>query len=69
MAYLTASCPPAKPRRSLRSAIAARIALMRQRRALGRLDSRALEDIGLSRADAEREARRPVWDAPDGWLR
>jgi uncharacterized protein YjiS (DUF1127 family) len=36
--------------------------LARERRALAQLDERALHDIGLSRADAEEEARRPFWD-------
>jgi uncharacterized protein YjiS (DUF1127 family) len=35
----------------------------RQRRALLELDERLLKDIGISRADAEREASRPFWDA------
>lgn len=34
----------------------------RQRRQLLTLDERALQDIGISRADAEREAARPFWD-------
>jgi uncharacterized protein YjiS (DUF1127 family) len=29
---------------------------------LARLDERSLKDIGLSRADAERESDRPFWD-------
>lgn len=33
----------------------------RQRRALLALDDRLLSDIGLSRADAEREGRKPFW--------
>ena len=35
--------------------------LARQRRALLALDEHMLKDIGISRADAEREARRPFW--------
>lgn len=35
-----------------------------QRRALRQLDERQLKDIGLSRADALREASRPFWDVP-----
>jgi uncharacterized protein YjiS (DUF1127 family) len=33
----------------------------RQRRALMALSDPMLKDIGLSRADAEREARKPFW--------
>ncbi|MGY6534112.1 MAG: DUF1127 domain-containing protein [Pararhodobacter sp.] len=41
--------------------------IRRQRRALLRLDSRLLDDIGISRDTAEAEARRPAWDAPRHW--
>lgn len=34
----------------------------RQRRDLLRLSDAMLRDIGISRADAEREAARPFWD-------
>lgn len=33
----------------------------RQRRALMALDDRLLRDIGISRADAEREVAKPFW--------
>jgi uncharacterized protein YjiS (DUF1127 family) len=40
--------------------------LARQRRALLMLDERILKDIGVTRAEAEREASRPFWsDALD----
>jgi uncharacterized protein YjiS (DUF1127 family) len=40
----------------------------RQRRALLKLDERLLKDIGITRADAEREASRPFWDpAQERW--
>lgn len=39
----------------------------RQRQHLKSLDGAALEDIGLSRKDAESEARRPIWDVPANW--
>lgn len=32
-----------------------------ERRALRELDSRLLKDIGVSRADVEKEARKPFW--------
>lgn len=34
----------------------------RSRRLLRSLDDRLLRDVGLSRADAEREGLRPFWD-------
>ena len=33
----------------------------RQRRALARLDDRLLDDVGLTRDDVHREARKPFW--------
>jgi uncharacterized protein YjiS (DUF1127 family) len=33
----------------------------RQRRALSLLDDRMLDDIGVSRIDAERETQKPFW--------
>ena len=41
--------------------------LYRQRRQLRALDARMLDDIGCSRAEAETEAARPVWDALLHW--
>lgn len=41
----------------------------RQRRRLAELDDALLRDIGLTRQDALAEARRPVWDVPQSWLR
>lgn len=41
--------------------------LGRQRRALAKLDSRSLQDMGLSPREAAKEARRPLWDVPAGW--
>ena len=34
----------------------------RQRRQLRNLDSRLLDDIGIDRKQALKEARRPIWD-------
>ncbi|WP_299879737.1 DUF1127 domain-containing protein [uncultured Sulfitobacter sp.] len=42
-------------------------ALYRSRRALGNLSAHELADIGISEADAQREARRTSWDAPANW--
>lgn len=43
------------------------LAAWRSRQHLKALDARALEDIGLSRAAARAEARRPIWDVPSTW--
>jgi uncharacterized protein YjiS (DUF1127 family) len=40
------------------------LAVWAQRRALYRLDDAALEDLGLTREAALREASRPFWDLP-----
>ncbi len=42
-------------------------ALIQQRRALRSLPEERLHDLGLSRSQAEREASRPLWDAPEHW--
>ena len=48
-----------------------RVALVtrRERRRLVQLDAAALDDIGVSRAEAEAEAARPLWDVPATWRR
>lgn len=43
------------------------LGLWRQRRALAALEDHQLADIGLSRAQAEDEANRPIWDVPQNW--
>ena len=40
-----------------------------QRKRLATLDDASLRDIGLTRHEAEAEAARPIWNAPDQWLR
>jgi uncharacterized protein YjiS (DUF1127 family) len=37
---------------------------LRERRQLMQLDARLLHDIGINRAEAEREWSRPFWDVP-----
>jgi len=41
------------------------LARVRTRKSLGDLDDRMLQDIGISRMDAVREARRMPWDGDD----
>lgn len=59
--------PPGLRRIALLPTLARMRALRRQRRQLLMLDPRLLEDIGLDRAAAEREAARPDWDVPRHW--
>ena len=49
----------------LRLAVTARA----QRAALSRLDDARLADIGISRAQAQAETDRPIWDVPSNWRR
>lgn len=42
------------------------LAVWQERRALARLDGRALHDLGLSRADVEHEVMRSPFDLPKG---
>ena len=44
-------------------------AVRRQRTRLGDLEPRMLRDIGVTDSEAEREARRALWDVPDRWRR
>lgn len=55
--------PAARPTVSLRQLYN----VWRSRRALATLDEAALNDVGLNRAQAEKEAARPFWDAPQSW--
>ncbi len=45
------------------------LSLWRQRRALSTLDDAALKDVGITRKEAEAEARRPFWDVPSHWVK
>ncbi|MEM8655634.1 MAG: DUF1127 domain-containing protein [Pseudomonadota bacterium] len=42
-------------------------AVWKSRRALARLDARALEDVGLTKDRAAQEAAKPIWDVPATW--
>ena len=54
---------PANPLLRMLSLLAAWQDRANQRDVLGSLDDRMLKDIGLSRADALQEARKPFWRA------
>ncbi|WP_095590396.1 DUF1127 domain-containing protein [Actibacterium ureilyticum] len=42
-------------------------AVAEQRHKLAQMDDARLADIGVTRAQARAEARRPFWDVPKGW--
>ena len=44
------------------------IAIHHQRRELNRMDDHMLDDLGISRRDAQAEAARPAWDVPHFWM-
>ncbi|NGM45295.1 DUF1127 domain-containing protein [Rhodobacter sp. SGA-6-6] len=54
-------------RRGLLARLLGMASLRRQRARLAALDDRMLRDIGLNRPEAEAEAARPAWDAPQHW--
>jgi len=56
-----------KQRPSVFTVIAQIIETRSQRRALRQLNWDALNDLGLTYAEAKREARRPFWDVPATW--
>ncbi|MEL7026402.1 MAG: DUF1127 domain-containing protein [Pseudomonadota bacterium] len=45
------------------------LSLYRQRRELLDMPQHLLDDIGITRREAEEEARRSIWDAPSHWQR
>lgn len=61
------TCPPVRRRLSAYATLAQFHAVWRQRRALKSLDTAALDDIGVTRAQASAEASRPIWNAPASW--
>ena len=56
-----------KQSRARLPALSALLGLYRQRRKLADLDPKRLADIGVTPAQAEVEAKRPVWDVPGHW--
>lgn len=74
MTKTTTSMTPSRVRQTRRPLTLLRraatfFALWRERRALASLDDHLLRDIGKTRAEVDREASRPAWDAPSRWLR
>ena len=69
MTHIAISTPHQIKGKALGTRILRLISLARQRHALSRLGDHTLEDIGLTRTEARIEASRPIWDAPDNWLK
>ena len=44
------------------------IKVRKSRLALARFDPDRLEDIGISRMEADQETKRSFWDAPANWV-
>jgi uncharacterized protein YjiS (DUF1127 family) len=53
---------------SARPTLMQRVNLWASRRALAKLDARALNDIGVTRAEAIDEAGKTLWDVPKAWV-
>ncbi len=64
MTFFSSARLPARRLAPTRFSLMDLIALRRERQALRHLDERALHDLGLTRKEAETEARRPFWDIP-----
>jgi len=58
----------AKPQRKAASIVATMFAVWKQRRALAGMPPERLEDLGISRQEAQIESARRLWDVPDHWL-
>ena len=56
-------------RKSLTDRVLDAQSLRRQRLHLGALDDRLLDDIGLTRDEADGEVKRRAWDVPSHWRR
>lgn len=67
MTFINASLRARHCYPSLGTRLAQSYEIWRQRQALKRLDTAALRDIGVTRSEADAEARRSIWDAPDTW--
>ena len=61
------ACTPPTP--SLLSRFTQARTVARQRKVLANLEDHILDDIGISRAQATREAARPAWDVPSHWMK
>ena len=61
------NAPAAKRSFSPLTWLATVIQTRRERVALSHLDEHMLNDLGLTRDQAQREVNRPIWDVPSHW--
>ncbi len=64
--HRTATCQPRR-RVSLLTHVITAFGVARQRHQLRNLDDRQLRDVGITRAQAMKEASKAPWDAPQNW--
>ena len=62
MTFLTQTYLKHRPEASCRASLNILLSVRRQRRALAKLDARALEDMGITVEEARAESRRSFWD-------
>ncbi len=70
MAHISAPATRYVPSHNQRGVVARLLALLSldaERHSLRSLDDHLLDDIGVSRSAAEKEANRPFWDVPANW--
>lgn len=60
---------PRQSRAGVLGVVLKALSIWRERQVLHDLDDHMLRDIGVSRNDADVETNRPVWDAPNRWMR
>ena len=66
LSYRTCT-PQTSPSLSLLGFLGRAYSLWSSRRALARLTAAQLQDVGVTPAQAHREAQRTVWDVPANW--
>jgi len=67
MTYITSEKTLSRAPTLRRVGLSTMLTAWRTRQHLKGLDADALRDVGLSRAEAEAEAKRPFWDVPANW--
>lgn len=67
--HCTSHCTSPRRRPGLLAAWSRMLEIRRQQRRLTELNDHLLDDIGLTREQADAEAKAPVWDVPASWRR